>query len=376
MVEDARQSHPRTFTSPSPAAASRGLGTAIRLDAGGRPRLPRLRTLAATSAACGATTRIRAARATSNPISTRSRSRANPSWTRTFSPGAEIYDVPARLRRALRHPAARPLRARDPRGDVGRGRAALAPRDVARRRTRRTVFVGRRRCAQRSVDPGPARPRDVRRQDVPLGALGSRRTTSTGKRVAVIGTGASAIQFVPDIQPKVGKLKLFQRTPPWIVPRQDRALSERERGVLRALACRAVAEPRAHLRAPRGRWRSRSSTPASRSSRSGSRSGTSNGRVRDPKLRAKLTPSYTMGCKRILLSDDYLPGGHEAERRRRHRFRSWRSAPSGVVTKDGTLHEVDTIIFGTGFQCRSTPSRSAFDGKGGRSPRGHVEATG
>jgi cation diffusion facilitator CzcD-associated flavoprotein CzcO len=186
-----------------------------------------------------------------------------------------------------------------------------------------------------------------------------------GKRVAVIGTGASAIQFVPAIQPTVAALKVFQRTPPWIVPRRDRALGELERSILR--------------RSRAAQWLKRASiyamrelmalaffdTRAAKITESLARRHLERS-VRDPVLRAKLTPRYTMGCKRILLSDDYLPAVAKenvevvtdgiAEIR-----------PEGVVTKEGRVHEVDTIIFGTGFQVQSYPFAERVRGRDGRS---------
>ena len=185
-----------------------------------------------------------------------------------------------------------------------------------------------------------------------------------GKRVAAIGTGASAIQFVPAIQPKVGALKVFQRTPPWIVPRRDRALTDHERNKLRSsnvaqwllrtriYALREVmALPFFDERIARlGRRLAEKHLARS---------------VRDPILRAKLTPKYTMGCKRILLSDDYYPAVTKpnvdvitdsiVEIR-----------PNGVVTSDGALHEVDTIIFGTGFHVQDYPFSNRVHGRGGR----------
>ncbi|MDB4937516.1 MAG: 4-hydroxyacetophenone monooxygenase [Labilithrix sp.] len=184
-----------------------------------------------------------------------------------------------------------------------------------------------------------------------------------GKRVAVIGTGASAIQFVPAIQPKVSALKVFQRTAPWIVPRRDRALGERQRNILR--------------RSNAAQWMKRAGIYALRELMAVAFFDTNVAKltqrlamkhlersVPDPALRAKLTPSYTMGCKRILLSDDYLPAIAKpnvdvvtdaiAEIR-----------PEGVLTKDGTLHEVDTIIFGTGFQVQKYPFAERVRGKRG-----------
>jgi cation diffusion facilitator CzcD-associated flavoprotein CzcO len=186
----------------------------------------------------------------------------------------------------------------------------------------------------------------------------------TGRRVAVIGTGASAAQFVPRIAPKVGSLSVFQRTPPWVMPRRSRPISRLEHTVYRTvpgaqrlmrtalywgreafaigflhprLNRRAQAIARAHLHR----------------------------QVPDPVLRAKLTPAYVMGCKRVLLSNDYYPaltrdnvdvvvdGIREV-------------VPDGIVTADGATHHADTIIFGTGFHVTDPPVRHHVRGRGGQ----------
>jgi cation diffusion facilitator CzcD-associated flavoprotein CzcO len=186
----------------------------------------------------------------------------------------------------------------------------------------------------------------------------------TGERVAVIGTGASAIQFVPHVQPKVAQLTVFQRTPPWIIRRGSRRITGVERamhrvpGVLWArrsgiywaremfalgflhpwfgkLTQRLLAE--SHLRR----------------------------QVPDEALRARLTPNYTMGCKRVLISNDYYPALAQpnvdvvtesiVEVR-----------PTGVVTADGTEHPADTIIFGTGFHVTDMPVMHHIRGRDGR----------
>ncbi|MBF6171809.1 flavin-containing monooxygenase [Nocardia blacklockiae] len=178
----------------------------------------------------------------------------------------------------------------------------------------------------------------------------------TGERVAVIGTGASAVQFVPEIQPRVGKLLLFQRSAPWIVPRMDRATLPLERSLLRRipLAQRAI----------RGGWYAaieafglislvdkRFRHPYEALGRLQLRR-----QVRDAALRRKLTPDYVIGCKRAIFSDAYLPALDRpnvevitegvAEVR-----------PHSIVLRDGTEHEVDTIIYGTGF----TPIPTAYE---------------
>ncbi|PPI97087.1 flavin-containing monooxygenase [Nocardia nova] len=183
----------------------------------------------------------------------------------------------------------------------------------------------------------------------------------TGERVAVIGTGASAVQFVPEIQPKVGKLLLFQRSAPWIVPRMDRATLGAERLVLRTL-------PMAQ-KAIRGGWYAtieafglislvdkRFRHPYEALSKWHLRR-----QVRDPELRAKLTPDYVIGCKRAIFSDAYFPAldrpNVEVVTESIAEVR-----PHSIVLRDGSEHEVDTIIFGTGFK----PIPSVFERYHGR----------
>ena len=186
----------------------------------------------------------------------------------------------------------------------------------------------------------------------------------TGRRVAVIGTGASAIQFVPHVQPKASVLKVFQRTAPWIVPRSDRALGARTKAILE--------------RSNAAQWLIRARIYAAREIMALAFFDTRAAKVvqsvallnlrrqvPDPKLRAKLTPTYTMGCKRILLSDDYLPAiAKENVELITESIAEIR--PEGVRTKDGVLHEVDTIIFGTGFQVQKYPFAERVRGKGGQ----------
>ena len=202
-----------------------------------------------------------------------------------------------------------------------------------------------------------------------------------GRKVAVIGTGASAIQFVPEIQPKAGKLVLFQRTPPWIIPREDHPISERMRWVyrrvpgaqrlmrwiiyaLRELTVLGFMHPWLLQHAQRIALRHLERS------------------VPDPVLRAKLTPSYTMGCKRVLISNDYLisltrPNVEViTEPIREVRERS-------IITADGAEHPVDTLILATGFLVTQMPMARFIHGRDGRSlsetwegsPKAHLGTT-
>ena len=188
-----------------------------------------------------------------------------------------------------------------------------------------------------------------------------------GERVAVIGTGASAIQFVPHVQRVAGHMTLFQRTAPWILPRRDRGIGRRERWVYRHVpfAQRIV---RTLIYWGRETWVIGFQRPnlmrlpekqALRYLRK---------QVPDPELRTKLTPRFRLGCKRVLLSNDYYP----ALTRPNVDVVTDRIVevlPRAIVTEDATgsrkEHPVDTIIFGTGFHVTDPPvAAHVFDGAG------------
>ena len=191
-----------------------------------------------------------------------------------------------------------------------------------------------------------------------------------GKRVAMIGTGASAIQIVPSIQPDVAKLTVVQRTPPWIMPRMDRdiagpekwlhatvpATAKARRGllwVIREFQVGAFVKRPVLLKAAErlARWHL-------------------NRAIKDPALRAKLTPDYTIGCKRILLSNTYYPALAQPNAEVvASPLREVRG--STIVTADGTEREVDAIIFGTGFHVTDMPIGQRLTGADGRTLAEH-----
>ncbi|HEX3343678.1 MAG TPA: NAD(P)/FAD-dependent oxidoreductase [Polyangiaceae bacterium] len=186
-----------------------------------------------------------------------------------------------------------------------------------------------------------------------------------GKSVAVIGTGASAVQIVPAIAPEVGRLFVYQRTAPWIMPKVDapvpdwkRRLYARVPAVQNAarqgiywsrelLALGFVVEPRIMKLGERlgRRFLARS--------------------VADPALRAKLTPSYTLGCKRVLPTNHYLPALQRANVElvtdgiAEVRARS-------IVSKDGAERAVDAIVLATGFEAAEQVAPFEVRGRGGR----------
>jgi len=185
-----------------------------------------------------------------------------------------------------------------------------------------------------------------------------------GKRVAVIGTGASAIQFVPQIQPRVAHLALFQRTPPWIMPKPDRPIGRRAHWFFRHLPFTQRVVRAATY------WQLESRAVAfvvnPKLMKYPMKFGLSylERRVKNPALRAKLTPNHQLGCKRVLLSRDYYPAVSQpnvdvittAIRE---------IVTDGIVTDDGVLHRVDAIICGTGFQVNDVGAPFDVTGIGG-----------
>ncbi|WP_051580347.1 flavin-containing monooxygenase [Pseudonocardia acaciae] len=185
----------------------------------------------------------------------------------------------------------------------------------------------------------------------------------TGEKVAVIGTGASAIQFVPPVAERAAELTLFQRTPPWILPKVDRPISAAERWAFRAFPAlqrlyRAAIYARLEARVVGFR------NPALMAGLELLAKLHIRRAVADPELRRALTPDYTLGCKRVLISNDYYPA---LTRDNVNVVTDGivRVTERGVVTADGAEHEVDTIIFGTGFKVADAFAQLAIVGRDG-----------
>lgn len=189
-----------------------------------------------------------------------------------------------------------------------------------------------------------------------------------GRRVAVIGTGASAVQFVPEIAGEAGHVTVFQRTPNWFMPRRNRAYPKpvawaiRHVPGLQAFRRRFIYEYGESLtrmiRHPRtigllGRLRS---------------SLFMRWQIRDRELRRRIWPHYTFGCKRVLFSSTFLP----ALQRSNVELVSEpieRMTPDGPRTADGRVHEADCVIYGTGFRTLDFMFPMEITGAGGRTLR-------
>lgn len=185
------------------------------------------------------------------------------------------------------------------------------------------------------------------------------------RRVAVIGTGASAIQFVPWLADNAAHVTVCQRTPPWILPKRDRVFSDAEKARFRSAPIfkqirrwltYGSLEWRAAAFAAHPKLMSVLGRPARKFLEE---------QVPDPELRAKLTPNYTIGCKRVLLSNDYYPALMKPHVDLVTEPIA-RATPTGLVFADGREIEVDAIVYGTGFRATDMLGAIEFVGEGGR----------
>ena len=191
-----------------------------------------------------------------------------------------------------------------------------------------------------------------------------------GKRVAVVGSAASAIQIIPEAAKVAGQLTVFQRTPNWVIPRRDVPISKEEQALM-------FTEPETAMElAARNRqlifdnadhffWQAFKWTPEGREAYTAIATNHLNEQVKDPELRKKLTPDYPVGCRRILIADDYFPAlqrdnvelvtdGIES------------MDETGITTKDGTHREFDVVIFATGFETTGWNWTVDVEGKDGK----------
>jgi cation diffusion facilitator CzcD-associated flavoprotein CzcO len=185
-----------------------------------------------------------------------------------------------------------------------------------------------------------------------------------GKRVAVIGTGASAVQFIPEIAGRVASLRVFQRTGNWFLPRRNRRYPPIVREAIRRLPglqafrrwfmfqyCESITLAIRHPRTV-GRLAGARSAAFMRT------------QLKDPELRRRAWPDYTFGCKRVLFSSYYLPALERANVEL-VTDEPTRIVPEGIVTADGGLHELDCIIWATGFRSNDFMFPMAITGRDG-----------
>ena len=187
----------------------------------------------------------------------------------------------------------------------------------------------------------------------------------TGRRVAVVGTGASAIQFVPQIVDRAAAVTVFQRSAPYVIRKPDRAYGPRTRAALDAAPALLAADRLRTYVTNELRSLGFNTEPKLLTGHQYRFGRHLAKQVSDPELRAKLLPDYSIGCKRILMSNDWYPAlarpDVEVVTERIARIEA-----DAVVDGAGTRHEVDTIVLGTGFAATELIAPMEVRGLGGR----------
>ncbi|MEL8056795.1 MAG: NAD(P)/FAD-dependent oxidoreductase [Pseudomonadota bacterium] len=175
-----------------------------------------------------------------------------------------------------------------------------------------------------------------------------------GKRVGMIGSAASAIQIIPELANTASHLTVFQRSPNWVVPRRDVAMSPQEGMLLMtnpelAMKIGAMNREIIYENADTFFWQAFKWTPEGRAAYHSVATNHMNSQVADPDLRAKLTPDYPIGCRRILVSDDYFPALCQDNVTLETDHIDCITS-TGITTKSGHTHDLDVIAFATGFE--------------------------
>jgi cation diffusion facilitator CzcD-associated flavoprotein CzcO len=291
----------------------------------------------------------------------------NPNWTRTFSHQREIWDyLQVCVERYGLHPHLH--LGVEVQGCVWQEEPGHWLLETSAGALRASVVIGAMGAlSEPSLPPLPG----IDRFAGPLfhSAAWRHDVELRGARVALIGTGASAIQIAPEIQPVVSELAVYQRTPPWILPHPDRPISDRERALYRVapLTQRAMRSAIAWAREAlvlgfRHPWLG---GPGERLARSHLER-----QVADPRMREMLRPAYRLGCKRILISNSYYPALMQPNVTLvPHAVAEVR--PHSLVAEDGIERPADVIVAATGFRVTDSPASHRIRGRDGRTLAEH-----
>jgi cation diffusion facilitator CzcD-associated flavoprotein CzcO len=188
----------------------------------------------------------------------------------------------------------------------------------------------------------------------------------TGKRVAVIGTGASSIQIVPEIRKVAGHVDVYQRTAPYVLPRNDRRYTRVERLLFKHVPAvqklyRSAIYWGRETYVPGFTWNPKLAAPAKKLALANITRG-----IDDPELRAAVTPEFEIGCKRILISNSYYPA-LASDNVELVTDKIVRVTDDAVVAADGTERPVDVLVVATGFHTTEQPIAEHIRGRDGRS---------
>lgn len=287
-------------------------------------------------------------------------SHPSPDWSRMFAPGAEIR---AYLERIVRDEG---LEAHLRLGTAMTGAAWADDRWVVRTPSGGFSATNLVLAAGRLTEP--LIPEVPGLADFPGAVFHSARWDERirieGARIAVIGTGASAVQLTPELARRGADVTLFQRTPAWIVPRRDRTYARAERDAWRDEPASLAALRDGLYAEGEARFASRSGDAVAAAEAREIALAHLDRQVPDPQLRAALTPDYAFGCKRVLLSDEFYPAIADG---------SVRLEPSALAAVDdntliaasGARHQADVIVLATGFEAARQPYACLVTGEHG-----------
>lgn len=186
-----------------------------------------------------------------------------------------------------------------------------------------------------------------------------------GKRVGVIGTGASAIQFVPEVQKEASNLKVFQRSAPWIMPKPDRPIRPWERALFRRAPSAQTLQRKALYWKLEARALPMLVNPKLLRFARAAAQRHIHSQITDPVLRRKVMPDYEFGCKRVLMSNNYYPA-LDKPNVELVTDNIQEITETGIRTADGEHHELDAIIYGTGFKATDPVPKGLLKGRGGQ----------
>lgn len=288
----------------------------------------------------------------------------NPAWSRTYSPAAEIYrhledmadrfDIRSRIKFGQE--------VKDLTFDEEAGVWTATTKNRKKFRARTVVLAS---GPLSDVSFPDIRGLDSYRGHKIHSARWDHDYDFAGKRIAVIGTGASAIQVIPELVKRAEFVKVFQRTPCWVLPRPDVPIPPAVQALFAKVPTTQQLARQAlfwghEASATALVWDTPLTSLVARLGRAHLRA-----QVKDPWLRRQLTPDFRPGCKRMLVSSDYYP----ALQRDNCKLIDWPIAtlsPVGIRTSDGIEHHLDCIVFATGYDVHLTGPPFPVAGLGGR----------
>lgn len=290
--------------------------------------------------------------------------RLNPSWSRVYSPGGEIHGY---LKAVAREEGLLPYI---------RFQTRLERAEWSEEESRWLVTTSKGVYRVQFVLAAMGHLTEAKLPDIPgietftgeffHSARWDNSKSLEGKRIGVVGTGASAIQLIPELAKTAEQLVVFQRTAPWVEAKRDRPYTEAEKRLFERDPATLERHRSDLFWLTENGFAARRGVPRALEALKASALAHLEANIEDPELRAKLTPDYEPGCKRILFSNNYYPA---MARENVHLEASALASIEGstAVAASGETYELDAIVFATGFESFRAPMAEVFFGRSGES---------